>query len=135
VTESRNKSFIVSAGMFRKSQFHDIFVATGSWRYKKSSKCLGLQKPEGDAKLQWLVEGQTFFRRRSWFVRDETTNCDLGPGESQSGRANVVSTSPLRVACIGMGWWSDVLADAIQRSGRKTQRLRGEISLPAGREL
>src|SRR3977135_1632570 len=22
----------------------------------------------------------------------------------------------LRVACIGMGWWSDVLADAIQRS-------------------
>lgn len=25
---------------------------------------------------------------------------------------------PLRVACIGMGWWSDVLADAMQRSGR-----------------
>ncbi|HET7403463.1 MAG TPA: Gfo/Idh/MocA family oxidoreductase [Usitatibacter sp.] len=24
---------------------------------------------------------------------------------------------PLRVACIGMGWWSDVLADAIGRSG------------------
>src|SRR5258708_15293820 len=23
---------------------------------------------------------------------------------------------PLRVACIGMGWWSDVLADAVQRS-------------------
>src|SRR5260370_39864605 len=23
---------------------------------------------------------------------------------------------PLRVACIGMGWWSDVLADAIQRA-------------------
>jgi predicted dehydrogenase len=29
-----------------------------------------------------------------------------------------VRTSPLRVACIGMGWWSDVLADAIQRSGK-----------------
>ena len=29
-----------------------------------------------------------------------------------------MSTSPLRVACIGMGWWSDVLADAIQRSGK-----------------
>jgi len=29
-----------------------------------------------------------------------------------------VSTSPLRVACIGVGWWSDVLADAIQRSGK-----------------
>lgn len=26
--------------------------------------------------------------------------------------------TPLRVACIGMGWWSDVLAEAIQRSGK-----------------
>ena len=25
---------------------------------------------------------------------------------------------PVRVGCIGMGWWSDVLADAIKRSGR-----------------
>ena len=25
---------------------------------------------------------------------------------------------PLPVACIGMGWWSDVLADAIKRSGK-----------------
>ncbi len=25
---------------------------------------------------------------------------------------------PLAVACIGMGWWSDVLADAIKRSGK-----------------
>jgi predicted dehydrogenase len=29
-----------------------------------------------------------------------------------------VSSGPLRVACIGIGWWSDVLADAIQRSGK-----------------
>ena len=29
-----------------------------------------------------------------------------------------MSSNPLRVACIGMGWWSDVLADAIQRSGK-----------------
>jgi predicted dehydrogenase len=29
-----------------------------------------------------------------------------------------VSAGPLRVGCIGMGWWSDVLADAIQRSGK-----------------
>jgi predicted dehydrogenase len=29
-----------------------------------------------------------------------------------------VSSNPLRVACIGIGWWSDVLADAIQRSGK-----------------
>ncbi len=25
---------------------------------------------------------------------------------------------PLRVACLGMGWWSDVLADAIARSDK-----------------
>jgi predicted dehydrogenase len=29
-----------------------------------------------------------------------------------------MSGEPLRVACIGMGWWSDVLADAIRRSGK-----------------
>ena len=27
-----------------------------------------------------------------------------------------MASEPLRVACIGMGWWSDVLADAIRRS-------------------
>ena len=26
--------------------------------------------------------------------------------------------APLTVACIGMGWWSEVLADAIRRSGK-----------------
>jgi predicted dehydrogenase len=26
----------------------------------------------------------------------------------------------MRVACLGMGWWSDVLADAMQRSGKLT---------------
>jgi predicted dehydrogenase len=31
-----------------------------------------------------------------------------------------MASDPLRVACIGMGWWSDVLADAIQRSGKLT---------------
>jgi predicted dehydrogenase len=25
---------------------------------------------------------------------------------------------PLRVGCVGMGWWSDVLADAVKRSGK-----------------
>ena len=29
-----------------------------------------------------------------------------------------MSAEPLRVACVGMGWWSDVLADAIKRSGK-----------------
>jgi predicted dehydrogenase len=27
-------------------------------------------------------------------------------------------TAAVRVACLGMGWWSDVLADAIKRSGK-----------------
>src|SRR5215468_8499698 len=29
-----------------------------------------------------------------------------------------MATGPVRVASIGMGWWSDVLADAIKRSGK-----------------
>lgn len=29
-----------------------------------------------------------------------------------------MSNAPLRVGCIGIGWWSDVLADAMLRSGR-----------------
>ena len=29
-----------------------------------------------------------------------------------------MADKPLKVACIGMGWWSDVLADAMKRSGR-----------------
>jgi predicted dehydrogenase len=29
-----------------------------------------------------------------------------------------MASEPFRVACIGMGWWSDVLADAIKRSKR-----------------
>jgi predicted dehydrogenase len=29
-----------------------------------------------------------------------------------------MDSKPLAVACIGMGWWSDVLADAIKRSGK-----------------
>jgi len=27
-------------------------------------------------------------------------------------------TEPVRVACVGLGWWSDVLADAMVRSGQ-----------------
>ena len=29
-----------------------------------------------------------------------------------------MAAGPLRVACVGIGWWSDVLADAMQRSGK-----------------
>lgn len=29
-----------------------------------------------------------------------------------------MAVEPLRVACIGMGWWSDVLADAMKRSSK-----------------
>src|SRR5919205_3580064 len=31
-----------------------------------------------------------------------------------------MAVEPLRVASLGMGWWSDVLADAINRSGKLT---------------
>src|ERR1039458_619947 len=34
------------------------------------------------------------------------------------GSELMVMVEPLRVAWIGMGWWSDVLADAIKRSGK-----------------
>ena len=30
----------------------------------------------------------------------------------------MTSTKPLQVACLGMGWWSDVLADAIKRTDK-----------------
>ena len=58
-----------------------------------------------------------------------------------------VSVDPLRVACIGMGWWSDVLADAIKRSGKLEHRrllhalggeageVCGEVRLQGGAEL
>ena len=29
-----------------------------------------------------------------------------------------MTATPLKVGCLGMGWWSDVLADAMQRSGK-----------------
>lgn len=32
-----------------------------------------------------------------------------------------MSTEPVRVASLGMGWWSDVLADAAQRTGGRVQ--------------
>ncbi len=32
--------------------------------------------------------------------------------------ASYMAFEPVKVACLGMGWWSDVLADAIQRSGK-----------------
>ena len=32
--------------------------------------------------------------------------------------SNDLNTNPLRVACLGMGWWSDVLADAMQRTDK-----------------
>ena len=34
------------------------------------------------------------------------------------GRQVTAMADPVRVACIGMGWWSDVLADAITRSDK-----------------
>ena len=50
----------------------------------------------------------------------ESIGAQLGMTSSRSarGEGKAMSADPLRVACIGMGWWSDVLADAMQRSGK-----------------
>ena len=60
---------------------------------------------------------------------------------------NPMSTKPLRVAALGMGWWSDVLADAMQALPNvrdrlllhalvgQAQRVRGEVRLPRCRQL
>src|SRR5258706_3672971 len=41
-------------------------------------------------------------------------------GIRRAHRARGSRVHQVRVACIGMGWWSDVLADAIKRSGKLT---------------
>ena len=58
-----------------------------------------------------------------------------------------MSEAPLRVAALGMGWWSDVLADAIKRSEQVRDRsllhalrgqaagIRRQIRLPRRRQL
>src|SRR5262245_8709023 len=51
------------------------------------------------------VRGRRRRRRRQLGVRRE--------GRQGSDRSN-----QMKVACLGMGWWSDVLADAIKRSGK-----------------
>src|SRR5215831_18080334 len=38
--------------------------------------------------------------------------------QDQEWRYRTMINGPVRVASIGMGWWSDVLADAIKRSGK-----------------
>src|SRR5690349_18211153 len=47
---------------------------------------------------------------------------DAGNDRGIDRSMNIVSVKrewqPLRVAAIGMGWWSDVLADAVVRSGK-----------------
>src|SRR5260370_31143751 len=80
--------------------------------------------------------GRAWINQSTRFTRDietEKVRVDLGvrPGVGfllrKIGRYHIVdlqrrrpsmTVAPLRVACIGMGWWSDVLADAIQRSGK-----------------
>jgi len=40
---------------------------------------------------------------------------------------------PLRVACIGMGWWPDVITDTIRRSGKLVRA--GILSAREGRRV
>src|ERR1700741_4872736 len=39
-------------------------------------------------------------------------------GRTRGGSGNKGISASMKVASLGMGWWSDVLADAIQRSGK-----------------
>src|SRR5919204_3780068 len=39
-------------------------------------------------------------------------------GLRRARRARSGGIDQVKVACLGMGWWSDVLADAIRRSGK-----------------
>src|SRR5207237_9410956 len=41
-------------------------------------------------------------------------------GIRRTHRARGSRVDQVKVACLGMGWWSDVLADAIKRSGKLT---------------
>jgi predicted dehydrogenase len=42
----------------------------------------------------------------------------MSGGTNDGGPGAALTHDPVRVACIGLGWWSDVLAAAIARSGR-----------------
>src|SRR3954471_7870421 len=56
-------------------------------------------------------------RRRQLGARPEA---GAGSGRGDRRKSSMTGTGAVRVACLGMGWWSDVLADAIQRSGKMT---------------
>src|SRR3954466_10943305 len=58
-------------------------------------------------------------RRRHWRRRRQLgARPEAGAGSGRGNRRQ--SSMTVRVACLGMGWWSDVLADAIKRSGKMT---------------
>src|SRR3954466_10990393 len=58
-------------------------------------------------------------RRRHWRRRRQLgARPEAGAGSGRGNRRQ--SSMTVRVACLGMGWWSDVLADAIKRSGKLT---------------
>ena len=65
--------------------------------------------------VEWRMHRRRRRQRRRLADRPEDR---AGRGRVRSARAGSSMTEPLRVACIGMGWWSDVLADAIKRSNK-----------------
>ena len=64
-----------------------------------------------------LVEWRVHRRRRRQRRRLADRPGDRA-GRGRVDRRELEMNAPLRVACIGMGWWSDVLADAIKRSDK-----------------
>src|ERR1043165_9490120 len=63
-------------------------------------------------------EVETGSRQENASSQEESKSPRNANAISGRGRESIVSADPLRVACIGIGWWSDVLADAMQRSGK-----------------
>jgi predicted dehydrogenase len=49
---------------------------------------------------------------------DQTMDAPTRRGDPVAPPRRSAASRPLRVAAIGMGWWSDVLADAVVRSGK-----------------
>src|SRR5215831_3337499 len=54
----------------------------------------------------------------AWVSPAAASSSTPRPRAPRSNRSVPPVSKPLRVACIGMGWWSDVLADAMVRSGK-----------------
>jgi hypothetical protein len=84
---------------------------------------LGLALAAGPERWTAMEGGHPHPHRRRVHRRHRRERRRLGNRRAHLARGHRgdrsagMSFEPVRVACLGMGWWSDVLADAMQRSG------------------